>query len=132
AILKHKGEILHVDVIEEEHVTSLIEKLRTLKDASTVVIQPDVAYIEEDREDHIDVLKEFYTNLKVVDDLMDYTHNVIKVTSLSLTSSKENFNNHIEGKIHDDLHAVQSGFEWIDISNKSVNKGKSLKVIMDK
>ncbi len=132
AIVKHKGEILHTEVIDENQAESVINTMRAMKDANIVVIKADMAYIENDREDHMDVLREYYNKLTVVDDLMNYRDGVIKITSLSLNDSHENYLNHVENKLDDGLHGVESGDVWIDVTKKGVNKGKSLQILMDK
>lgn len=131
-ILKHKGEILHIEILDEDVVVDTINQFKKAKDSVTVVIKADMAYIEDDRADYKDYIDEFYTNLTVVDNLLDYTKNVVKITGLSFTSSQDNFNNYINGKLDESVYPIEAGARWIDVMNKGVNKAKALEVIMNK
>ena len=130
AVLMHDGEILFTDIINKDAVLDAVLKLREATESTTVVITPEMAYYENDNEEHYQYLTEYYNNLILVDDLTDYTDNIIKITTLSLTHNFENFENHINGKLDDTIEGVPSGAVWVDITNKGVNKAKALDILL--
>ena len=131
AILKHKGEIIYTNPIKPEHIETLIHLTRTFKESTTIAIGLEKAYIENVRDDHMAILKEYYNELEIVDDLMKHTKNIVKLTTLSISHSHDNYQNFVLGKLHEDLYGVESGAQWIDITNNDVNKGVALKHLMD-
>lgn len=132
AILKHKGEVLYKNTIDPQHVRETIKVLESLKNSSIVVIKMDNAYVLNPKEGHMAKLQEYYTEIEVVDDLSDYVDDVIKITTISLEDSHYNYKTFVEGNIHPELHAVESGIEWIDITNKGINKGNAIQILLDK
>ncbi len=132
AILKHKGEILYTDKIEPYKVYNTVELARRMKDTTVIVITPTMAYIDTNHPTHIAGLREYYTDLEIVDDVLDYVENdVVKITTFSPTASDENFETYLKPNLDSTLHGVRSGDNWIDITNQGVNKGKALNYIMD-
>lgn len=131
AILKHKGEIVYINRMDKKDVLDTIEMLKAAEDSTTVVITPEIAYIENDNKAHHEHLKEYYTHLTLVDDLRKYTDDVIKVTALSPTKSHENFNQVVKDNLSDRVYAVEAGKVWIDIMNRGVNKAEALQHIMN-
>ena len=131
-ILKHKGEILHIETINPPLVKEVLDVFSGLEDSCTVLIQAEHAYVANPLKGHMEKLQEYYTNLSIVDDLYEYMEGVIKITALSLDKSHHNFKTYVEGQLNPKLHAVEAGLEWIDVSNLGVNKGNAMQVIMDK
>lgn len=131
ATLKHKGKLLYVNTMKKEAVIDTINKLRYAKNSTIVVMTPEMAYVEQDLPGHQEFLAEYYTNLTQVDNLMDYTKDIIKITTLSPDLSHQNFLEFVDGKLDDSIYGVESGKVWIDIMNKNVNKAQALQYIMD-
>lgn len=133
AVLSHKGEILFTEKIDPKHVSETIELSRRMSDSTVVLITPEMAYIDIDEPQHMKALKEYYTNLKLVDNVMDYIdEDVVKITTYSPTLSHQHYVDIVVPSLNPKLHGVESGTTWIDITNKGVNKGKALSVIMEK
>jgi len=132
AILEHDGEIQYINTINEEDVIDTIHKLRNAEDSTLVIITPTMSYIESENESHHEFLKEYYSHMTLVDDLMDYTQDVIKITMVSPSKSHSNFVNHVDGKLSDNIYGVQAGKVWIDIMNRGINKAVALNHLMDK
>lgn len=131
AILEHDGEIQYINKIKEEDVIDTIHKLRHAEDSTLVIITPTMSYIESDNENHHKFLREYYTHMTLVDDLMDYTEDVIKITMVSPTKSHSNFIKYVDGKLSDNIYGVEAGKVWIDIMNRGINKAVALKHLMD-
>lgn len=131
AVVKHKGELLYVNKLDPRDVTDTINAFKKAIDSTTVVITPTMAYIDSEHEEHHKFLVEYYTHLTLVDNLLDYTEDVIKITAVSPHHSHDNFVNHINGKLNDNVYAVEAGHVWIDVMNIGVNKGVALQYLMD-
>lgn len=131
AVLKHNGEILHIEKMSEEAVISTVNVLRNALDSTTVVITPTKYYVESDNVEHHNYLYEYYDEVTFVDDLTQYTKDVIKITALSPSRSHQNFVEFVDGNLDDSIYPVEAGTVWIDVMNKSVNKGRALKKLMD-
>lgn len=131
AILYHKEEIIYINSIKEADVVDTITKFRKMKDATIVVITPTMSYVDSVHDSHHDFLYEYYNQIKIVDDIMDYTKDVIKITTLSPTHSHENYLNHVENKLSDNVYGVKAGSVWIDVMNVGISKAVALQKIMD-
>lgn len=132
AIIKHKGEILYVDYLDEDIARDIIHLYRQLDEATSVLIKDDIAYFEDVKEGHLEVLMEYYNEYIIVDDLTEHIEGAIKLTSLSLEHSHSNYINFVKDHIDESINAVEAGEHWIDATNKTVNKGVALQVLMDK
>lgn len=132
AILEHEGEIQYINNIKEDDVIDSIQKLRQAEDSTLIIITPSMSYIESDHEHHHRFLREYYTHLTLVEDLMDYTKDVIKITMVSPSNSHNNFIKYVDGKLSDNIYGVEAGEVWIDIMNHGINKAVALQYLMDK
>lgn len=130
ATLSYNGELLYTNTIDEDVVKDTIVKLRDAKESTIILISPNGCYYENQLEEHNDQMMEYYANITLVDDLTLHTKDIIKITTLSLNHSFENYDTYIKDKIDSSIYGVASGDIWIDMMNKGVNKAKALEHLL--
>lgn len=131
ATLTYNGELLYMNTIDEAVVKDTIIKLRPAQESTLILIGPHGSFYESHTDEHRDQMLEYYADITLVDDLTNYTKDIIKITTLSLNHNFENFDTYIKDKLHSSVYGVASGDIWIDIMNKGVNKAKALEHLLD-
>jgi Cof subfamily protein (haloacid dehalogenase superfamily) len=125
--VKSGSQELHSVVLDKQRIHSMIPELRRIPGLYTVLCGKQSAYIESNDRRFTDILGEFYTHFKVVNDLhsVDYDE-FFKVSLYHFEGSEAHvyrFVRHLESH----LNVKISGKNWIDISDPSATKGTALK-----
>lgn len=130
----YKDELLFADSIDKEKVKSIILKTRELEQASIVVCGTKNAYIDSQDKDFQDFFAHFYTQNKLVTDLLEILDDddIVKIAIYHPESSENKLFPELKDFNHDGLQVVVSGPYWLDIMNQSTNKGNALKNLQQK
>lgn len=123
---------LYSSFLSRDTVHELIKLGKTLKDADIVLCGKECAYIEKNDENLINQVKKYYSRYKIVEDLMKVENHILKFTICDFKNASKNSNKVFYPLYGDKLQVVVSGELWLDIVNKGVNKGVSIKQLQEK
>lgn len=126
----YKGEEVLVNALDKVSANKLIEIGRTIDNAYVIVCGKKSAYIEEIDDRFIKETEKYYEKYEVVEDLTKIEDDILKVTICDFSGSESNSNNYYE-EYRQALQVTVSGKIWLDITDKGVNKGVTIKKIQD-
>lgn len=114
-------------------VKELIHESRMIDNIVPCLCTPEIMYVERAKEEDLTWLNDGYmTNTVVLDDLLLADLNkVIKFSVLDKISAANNSGKRFNKKWHDILSVVESGLEWLDMTDKEVNKGRAVQDIQN-
>ncbi len=109
---------------------SVLDSLSKSQEIHPVLCARSNAYVSGHSSDFLRILKEYYTEFEVIDDLYGFDQEVMKIAAYHFESSER----HIYPLVSDhrkDLMVKISGRHWVDISHPDAHKGHALKIIQD-
>lgn len=125
SLVAYKGEIQYTVVIPQERVQAVLVMLRTVPKAHAILCTADNAYMAKADRDLYDRIKSYYAQLELVDNLFDYTQDVIKITICDLEDARTNSAVALS-MFTGELQLAVSGSSWLDMTYPGVNKGTAL------
>lgn len=133
ALVFEKGEIIYSNEMHRDDVRGCLRLIGGMEGATPIVCGAKAAYMKETRE-HIHREAEiYYARLETVEDLYEAAlqDQIVKIAIFIDGKMAEAAMTHLAG-LDEHLEAVLSGDSWIDISNRSVNKGTAVAAIQEK
>lgn len=128
----YQGRELFSSVLDKTMVKFLVRLGRKIEDCGIIICGKEFAYVEENYEKFIKEVEKYYLKYKIVDSLDYVSEDILKVTLCDFKGALENsfkiFSDTYGGK----LQITVSGRYWIDIINKTVNKGVAIKLLQEK
>lgn len=110
----------------------LIEKtIEKISDIITIYCTKDIAYIIETSEENINIVKEYYSNYKLIKSASEIKDKVVKIALYHPISSEKYIYNYVK-QFNKETKVIISSPNWIDISEKAINKGNALKLIQNR
>lgn len=128
----HGNEELYSCPIDKATVKELIDMGRKLEGAEIVLCGKKAAYVESSNPVLVEKLKKYYAENLIVEDLTEVKDDILKFTLLDLKGPANNSNKVFYPLYKDKLKVVISGEHWLDIINKTANKGEALKYIQNR
>ena len=120
-----KGQELLSTPLEKDKQIKILETLESVTNVHPVLCGKRNAYITNQSDAFVNLLRQYYSEFKIVDDLYTIDSEILKVAIYHFESSEE-FTypavKHLEG----DLKVKVSGANWVDISSPNANKGFAL------
>lgn len=132
AMVQHMGETIYSSTIENEYWSEMALTGLDVKETSVILIAEDGAYRISQIPEHTEKLMNYFGYAKEIQNIDEVQSKIIKATFLSLNHSLENFNDHFNPKFGDSFNVTFGGAIWVDITNKNVNKGTGLQILLDK
>lgn len=129
--IKCREHIVYQNFIDEDDVKELIYESRNMEEIVTCLCTPDVMYIERAGINEFNWLNEGYEiKAELVEDLFTVNlKNVIKFSILDKIGVGKNSGILLNKKWREKMFVTEAGMEWLDITNKDVNKGKAVSEI---
>lgn len=127
----YKNENISVTVMNRTYVEEIMAMLRPYYgECETVVSTPAGSLVESRNKEFIDLLTYGYHNsFRLVEDVLKEDAEIIKIA----VYRKESIRSLGEGKFiptwSDKVKTCMAGEEWVDFMDKSVDKGKGLKIL---
>ncbi|AOR23032.1 HAD family hydrolase [Clostridium taeniosporum] len=131
ALVYHNNELIFKDVIDKNLVQDIIKEAKKIKNTAIVLCGIECAYIENCSEEYLKEIQKYYVKYEIVNDISKIKDDIIKVTLCDLNHAAKNSNPIINPLFGNDLNVVVAGELWLDIMNKTVNKGIALRKIME-
>ncbi len=127
----HQGIEIVSNPLEPHQKELILEQLRDVKDIHTVLCGKYSAYLQPGSGLFLDKLKEYYTNFEILDDLLNYEGEVMKIAVYHDVSSETYIYPHVK-HLEGDLLVKVSGENWVDFSKLNAHKGYALEKIQQK
>ena len=135
AIVFDQGENIFYDAMDKDDIMDMLDVIQKIPDAYPILCGLNSAYIQKDHggqhfEENADM---YYLRCARVPDLRDVVHEdiICKIAIFTPHHSEANVYPHL-GKFYEKFKVVVSAGEWVDIMNKTVNKGHAIKMIQEK
>ncbi len=129
AMIKQKNEILLTTPLEREDLKTILLTAASIKKAHPVLCSADTAYVNGSSDKFLKLLKEYYTEFKIVQNQLTVSDAILKVAIYHFESS-EQFIYPTVKHLEDTLKVKVSGSNWVDISHPNAHKGYALEKVM--
>lgn len=130
ALVKYRGETLHLNPIKDVYLKEAIKEIRSLPDLFPMLCGADCAYIENGEMPFYEYAFRSYTNCVKVDDLEDVIgkEDVCKIAVYDAVAAAENCIKVLPRRLPH-LRTILSGYDWCDVSAPDANKGEAIRFI---
>ena len=131
AAVKHKGELVFSSVIKEDDWKAIAKDCLRAKETSVVLVGVEKAFKIIANKEHEEILGDYFSYAEVIESIDEVDTEIIKITLLSVHSTKDNFDNLLYPLYKDDFAVVFGGQMWIDFMNKDIDKGTGLQKLLE-
>ena len=129
AYAKYRNEVLLTTPLGEKNIPEILNILDIIEGANPVLCSKNSAYVSAKSERFIDMLKEYYTQFKIVEDLQNVKDEILKIAIFHFEDSERFLYPPLQ-HLENDYKVKVSGANWVDISHKNANKGFALQQVM--
>lgn len=130
ALIEYKGNIIFKKSIDRAIGLSILEDIRQKTNCEILLSGEDTSYIEPKDFSYEEHMKSFVkNNVTVVDDITKVEEDFLKI-SVYEKDSIDNCSKYFKDKWSDYVTVVTSGYKWLDMVNKEVNKGVAIDILM--
>lgn len=131
-IAKKGDETLLSNFLDAKNVIDFIPKIRKIEGANMVLCGDDCAFIESKDQRFINLFQEYYHSFQKVDNLLEIAKNtpIFKIAVYHFDSS-EKYIYPVVQNLNDGVLFKISGQHWLDISDKTANKGSALQTVQN-
>lgn len=130
-IVANNNSVLATKSMEKSKLKSIDNTIETIENIITIYCTKDLAYIKRTSEENITIVREYYSNYRLIDSISEIKADVVKV-ALYHPKSSEQFIYPCVKDFNTNCKVIISSPNWVDISEKSINKGNALKLIQEK
>ena len=107
---------------------TVLDSLKISQEVHPVLCARNNAFVSGHSEDFLRVLREYYTEFEIIDDLYTFQEEVMKIAVYHFDSSEE-FIYPLVAPFEESLMVKISGQHWVDISHPNAHKGYALQKI---
>ncbi len=104
--------------------------LRQIENTHAILCAKDKAYLSNNSVEILAKLEEYYTDFQLIDELKDFSGEVMKI-AVYHDESSERYIYPAVRHFQSSLKVKVSGENWVDLSHKDAHKGHALQKIMD-
>ncbi len=130
ALVKYRGETLHLVPIEDKYLAGALDAIRALPHLYPMLCGVDCAYIEDTAQPFYDISMTAYTRCKKVENLNAVIGKepICKIAVYDEVAAAENCIKVLPQRLPA-LRTILSGFEWCDVSSPEANKGEAIRFL---
>jgi len=129
ALVRWREETLLTTPLPGEHIAEILRRASQIRQAHPVLCASSSAYVDGASDDFLTLLREYYTEYTITDDLGAVTDPVMKVAIYHWESS-ERFIYPAFKDMEAGLKVKVSGSNWVDVSHPDAHKGYALSRLM--
>lgn len=129
-VLKNDKEIFS-SVMDKSVVKNIIQEIRKIPDVKPVVGCKEYTYTEDEYMYDFMSGDLFNYTMKLTKDISNIDEDVLKVAIMDKGDVYNNSFNIVYPKFKDNLDVAVSGHNFIDFTNKNVNKGNAIKILQN-
>lgn len=130
-VITYKEQELLVSGLSNNSITDICKLLVNLKDCHPIFCTQKKAYINRRSEEIIPLIKEYYNNYELIDNVKDVTEAIIKIAIFNELDAESNVYKHLK-TFNSKFKIKLSGKQWVDICDPNTNKGVALEIIKNK
>lgn len=132
-IVFEKDTIVYCNEMPKEEIFRCLERIEPIKNLTPVVCGANSAYMKASSDSAYEETKRYYSRLQSVTDMKEAVcHDTIVKIAVFAEEKKAEQATKYFADLPDSLSAVLSGVSWIDISNRTANKGSAIAAIQKK
>ncbi len=124
------GEELFSNTMDREEIKEVVDIGREIEGAYLVLCGKKSAYVESRSEEFIAEVEKYYHRYEIVEDILEVEDEVLKVTLCDFKGSEENSHRYYKN-YEDKFKITVSGKLWLDIVNKTANKGVAIEKVQE-
>ena len=128
-IIADNTKVLASKNIDSSKIKSIDNIINKIEDIIIIYCTKDIAYIKDTTPENIIIVKEYYSNYKLINSISEIKDNVVKI-ALYHPKSSENFIYPFVKRFNDNNKVIISSPNWIDISEQGINKGNALNILL--
>lgn len=129
AMIKKQKDTLLTIPLESYYTNAILNKVNSITNAHPVLCTEKTAYVEGSSDQFISILKEYYNEFVVVNNLNEVTDEVLKIAIYHFTDSEKYLYPHLK-LFEKELKVKVSGSNWVDVSDSNAHKGFALEKVM--
>jgi len=123
----YKNQEIFADKLQHRLIKKIVSAVREIDGARAVLSAKKKAYYESDDQEFIDYFTRYYTENQKVDDLtVEVKDDAFKIAVYHPEGAEKFIYPHLKVFEKYNLEIVVSGKSWLDIMNRSINKGQAL------
>ena len=126
-----KGREIFSDVMSSGSVKQIIEKVKKYPGLSPALCGKKTAYIEKSDTDFHEVVENYYDSIELVDNLMEVDDDILKISICEHAGVNESTAEYLRDEERDYKVTVSTNI-WIDIANRTANKGEAVEIVQKK
>ncbi|MCL2198367.1 MAG: HAD family hydrolase [Defluviitaleaceae bacterium] len=131
ALIFENGKNIYAAKMEEKHLRDSIAKIKDIKGAYPIYCGIENAYIMDEESVFLSHAKMYYEHLKIISDISQIADDIIcKIAVFDEIGAETNSYPILQMEEH--MQVTLSGHNWVDITEKGVNKGHALSVLQKK
>ncbi len=132
ALVKYRGETLHLRPIKDLYLRDALEEIRALPHLFPMLCGENCAYIENSEQPFYRYSMQSYTNCMKVDDLNEVIgrEDICKIAVYDEIAAAENCIKVLPQRLPH-LRTILSGFDWCDVSAPDSDKGEAIRVVRE-
>ncbi|MFM1879678.1 MAG: hypothetical protein RLZZ241_2544 [Bacteroidota bacterium] len=130
AIIRHREQTLLTTPLPLEYLEEILSRVTQVPRAHPVLCAAGNAFVHGGSQDFLNVLREYYTEFTLTDQLLDVSDPILKVAIYHFESS-EQFIYPAFSSLEGALKIKVSGSHWVDVSHADAHKGFALEKLME-
>ncbi len=131
AIIEYQDKIIFKKPIDREVGIEILKDIRLRDNCEILLSGENVSYLEPKDISYEEHMRNFVkNNVMVVDDITKVEEDFLKI-SVYEKDSVDNCSDYFKKMWSDKVTVVTSGYKWLDMIHKDVNKGCAMKFLMD-
>ena len=130
-IIVDNTKVLASKSIDKSKIKTIDNIINELEGIITIYCTKDLAYIKETTQENINIVKEYYSNYQLINSISEIKDKVVKIALYHPKSSEICIYPFVK-RFNDKNKVIISSPNWIDISEKGINKGNALNLLQQK
>jgi Cof subfamily protein (haloacid dehalogenase superfamily) len=127
-MVKYRDKELLLNSLPLDTAYFLIERARDVPDTDVILCGKNSAYVENNNEYFWKDAAQYYSRIRLVEDLCEVEDIVLKVTLWDHKSAEHNSYNHFK-EFEGEFKVAVAGDAWLDITHLTANKGTAIQKI---
>ncbi|NJB37992.1 HAD family hydrolase [Croceivirga sp. JEA036] len=129
AMIKRMNKTIMTTPLATKYIQTIINKVHSIADAHPVLCTENTAFVGNTSDQFLTLLKEYYKEFTVVDDLSTIKEEILKIAIYHFTDSEKHLYPHLQF-LENELKVKVSGAHWVDVSDSNAHKGFALEKVM--
>lgn len=132
ALVVYQGEVLSKTIIEKETGEAILQDVRNREGCEILLSGMNTSYLQpktKEYQHHMQFIVK--NNVTVVEDILSVTEDYLKI-SVYEKEGIDRSSHYFKEKWGSKVTVVTSGYAWLDMIGRGVNKGKALRILQEK